>query len=399
MKKSLYFLILASCTSSLAATDIFVPALPAITMELHSSETLAQLSISLYLIFQCISQLVFGSISDKYGRRNAILSGWIIGLVGIFISMNAVSMESFLLGRCLQGIGLAAPFTLARAIVVDLSKGVELAKYNASLIMAYPIVLTGAPVLGGYLLVYFGWQSIFKFLFGYVCALFLLSLRYLPESNTNFNRHALHVKHLPGIYLNLFKNRRFMGYTLFAACGTSGMMAYVTESAFLLQNIGGLSAIQFSWISLALCIMITSSSIASRKLVEKTGYELLVYYSAWIILISGVCMYIGYLLFPAYIVLVVIVSTMVFILGNTFCSINTATAAMSDLKENLGLSNAMFQTVRMGCGGIASAIFALLIVTTPKPLAVCNMLVGIIGMIIIKVILAERHFVTKKLQS
>ena len=100
-------------------SDIFLPALPGIQVDLDTTQTLLEFSIPMYFLMFSLSQLIFGPLSEVYGRRRIVLVGLSIGLMGSFIVLFSISIEMLLLGRAIEAIGLSAPMTLGRVIVRD----------------------------------------------------------------------------------------------------------------------------------------------------------------------------------------------------------------------------------------------------------------------------------------
>ena len=147
------------------AIHLFMPVIPAVRVALGLSEAFAQLTFSIALFVMAFSTLVYGSLSDRYGRRPMLLSGLCLFLVGSGISAFADTVTALVVGRLIQAIGAGCGVTLVRAIAQDVY-GHNLVKAIAYLTMAYTIGPMVAPVVGGILIDAFGWRSVFFFAFG-----------------------------------------------------------------------------------------------------------------------------------------------------------------------------------------------------------------------------------------
>jgi MFS transporter, DHA1 family, multidrug resistance protein len=148
------------------AVHIFMPVIPAVKVALGLSEALAQLTFSIALFSMAFATLVYGSLSDRYGRRPVLLSGLCLFLVGSAISAVADSIGVLVVGRLVQAVGAGCGITLVRAIAQDVYGPARLVKAIAYLTMAYTIGPMIAPMVGGVLIDAFGWRSVFGFALG-----------------------------------------------------------------------------------------------------------------------------------------------------------------------------------------------------------------------------------------
>jgi DHA1 family bicyclomycin/chloramphenicol resistance-like MFS transporter len=145
------------------AVHLFMPVIPAVKAALGLSEPLAQLTFSIALFSMAFSTLVYGSLSDRYGRRPVLLSGLCLFLVGSAVSAAATSIAALVLGRLVQAVGAGCGITLVRAIAQDVYGPSRLVKAIAYLTMAYTIGPMISPMVGGVLIDAFGWRSVFAF--------------------------------------------------------------------------------------------------------------------------------------------------------------------------------------------------------------------------------------------
>jgi MFS transporter, DHA1 family, multidrug resistance protein len=148
------------------AVHIFMPVIPAVKVALDLSEALAQLTFSIALFSMAFATLVYGSLSDRYGRRPVLLSGLCLFLVGSAISAVADSIGVLVVGRLVQAVGAGCGITLVRAIAQDVYGPARLVKAIAYLTMAYTVGPMIAPMVGGVLIDTFGWRSVFGFALG-----------------------------------------------------------------------------------------------------------------------------------------------------------------------------------------------------------------------------------------
>ena len=142
---------------------LFLPALPQVKDAFGISDGLAQFTFSITLFTMAGTTLIYGALSDHYGRRPVLLSGLVLFLVGIALAALAPTVELFIVGRLIQAIGAGCGVSLARAIARDAYGPERLVKAIAYLTMAYTLGPMISPPVGGLLVDHFGWRSIFWF--------------------------------------------------------------------------------------------------------------------------------------------------------------------------------------------------------------------------------------------
>ena len=163
-KWTIRLLLLAAIAAGTMASDMYVPSLPSIANKLQVSAIAVKWTLSVYLFGFASLQLVYGPLSDGFGRKPIFLLGFAIGILGSFLCAIATNISLLLVGRLIQGMGVGAGATLGRSIVQDLYQGdsEKLSKSISSLMMAFSIAPIIAPVFGGYLQQYWGCHSVFK---------------------------------------------------------------------------------------------------------------------------------------------------------------------------------------------------------------------------------------------
>ena len=164
--------LIALLTSLVALSiDAMLPALPQIAADLAVSDPNdAQLVIGLFLLGNAFGQLLFGPLSDTFGRKPVIVAGLSLFLIGCFVSVIAESFSVLLLGRVLQGVGASGPRTVSMSMVRDLYSGRSMARImsiSMSIFMLVPIL---APALGQAIMLLVGWRYIFGTFIGIWCA-------------------------------------------------------------------------------------------------------------------------------------------------------------------------------------------------------------------------------------
>ncbi|KVB28252.1 MFS transporter [Burkholderia cepacia] len=175
------FLLLLICLFASAgqlAIDIYVPALPAMARYFVMSPQAVQASVSDYLVAYAFGQLIFGPVADAYGRKRVLTFGLFIYTIGCLLALSAHNLESFLLARCLQGLGIATTNVLAKAIITDSFSGQALMHAFTYMSIAWGLAPIIAPVIGAHLQTWFGWRACLVFLLVYSLVMWALLWRY-----------------------------------------------------------------------------------------------------------------------------------------------------------------------------------------------------------------------------
>ena len=215
--------------------DMHLPSLPSMVTAFHSTTGMLQSSITIYLLGMLIAQLVYGPLSDKLGRRNVFLLGLGVAIIGSIICSVAATIDVFLAGRLVQGLGAAVGMSLGRSVVVDIMSGPKMVRYGSYISVFITIGTMIAPMIGGYLQHWFGWQANFIVLTLLFVACFIITFTALPETLTTQNPLAFHPKHLLNNYWTMLKNPTFLGFTLCSGLGMATVMVYTAVSPFLFQ--------------------------------------------------------------------------------------------------------------------------------------------------------------------
>lgn len=235
------------------AFDIYVPALPVISHQLQSNADQISLTMSLFSLGFGLSQLIYGPLSDRFGRRYVVLFGFLVFIGGSFFASMVDSITQLYWARFIIGCGAGVGVVISRAMARDLYVENALAKVCAIQSLILTLGLFIAPILGGYLLNWFGWRSQFLTLsiFGIMClALFLY---HLPETNQAINSKKAA---LPVIqrYVSFLQDKVFMAYAVIVGLSFAGLVAYFQLSTFIFQRQFEMSAISYGWLSLVIVV-------------------------------------------------------------------------------------------------------------------------------------------------
>lgn len=225
--------------------DMYLPALPTITTELETTESVVQLTLTGTLLGLGLGQLVIGPLSDALGRKRPLLAGTALHLLASLLCVIAPNVAVLGLLRVLQGVGAAAGAVIAIAIVRDLYEGRAAATMLSRLILVMGAAPVVAPTLGGAVLAVTSWRGVFGVLAAFALVLIPVAARFLPETLPPARRRTAGVRGTLRDYGALLHDRTFVGLVLVAGLAMAALLGYVAGSSFVLQDQFGLDQQQF----------------------------------------------------------------------------------------------------------------------------------------------------------
>lgn len=226
--------------------DMYLPALPIVAEDLHTTTSLAQLSLTACLIGLAVGQLVFGPLSDIQGRRKPLISTLIVYAVASVLCAFSTHIWVFIGLRFVQGVSGAAGIVIARASARDMYSGKELTKFVALLALVNGAAPILAPIIGGGILNFATWHTVFYTLGIIGLVMFIAVLFFLPETLSEQNRADGNFFAVVKTFGRLIKDPVFMGIASTQAFISASMFAYIAGSPFVLQNIYNVTPQQFS---------------------------------------------------------------------------------------------------------------------------------------------------------
>jgi DHA1 family bicyclomycin/chloramphenicol resistance-like MFS transporter len=285
------FLLLVVLTAVMAvgwmATDMYLASLPTIAQELEVGVAGAQATIGVYMLAFAVAQLVYGPLSDRFGRRWPMIAG-----TAIFVAASAAITLTSTIGellslRALQAMGGAAGGVIGLAIVRDLfdrDAAAHMLARLGTIIAAVPAI---APVLGGVLLVELGWRANFLFLAGFGLLGIALTLFLIAETNRRPDPTALDVAALWRNYGRLFRDRVFVGYGATMMLAFATFFAFIYASPFVFIDVLGFAPDEFP---LMISIQVggfLSGTLLVHRLMNRVGLERLFRWALRLALLAG----------------------------------------------------------------------------------------------------------------
>ncbi|SRR5579883_2208043 len=267
--------------------DSYLPSLPAITTLFKTIPEQVQLTLTCYFLGYGISQFFYGPLSEKYGRRNILLVGMLIFLIGSYFCATASSINILIFGRFLAGIGAGASGVLARAIVTDWFPSESVAIAWAHVTTAIVISLIIGPIVGAIVQQHLGFRYNFwlSIIYG-LCVLVILT-RWLPETHLNRQKESIHIKKIIYSYLNILQDAKFIIYITCSTLAFSALAIYFQLSPFIFINQFGYNPISYGLVLLWIAFSYIFGGQIIRIYSKNINPHSMINYGAALIFISS----------------------------------------------------------------------------------------------------------------
>ena len=252
-------------------TDLYLPALPTISAALSADIAQAQLTLSgLLLAFGC-SQLIWGPVSDRFGRRPVLLAGLVAYVLASLAGALASSIEALVLARVLQGAAMGASVMCARALVRDLYAPEVGARVISKGLSGLGVIACLSLPLGGVIAQFFGWRATLATLalFG-ATTLFVVVWRF-QETLTNLDREALKPTRLWNTWRHVVSNPTFRAFALLGMMSYGGLFTFLVASSFVFIRAMGMSQMMYGTLMFSMALAYLMGTFLCRWLLHRFG--------------------------------------------------------------------------------------------------------------------------------
>lgn len=366
-KLRLIFILALMSSIAPLSTDMYLPALSQVKQSFETSEFLTQLSLASFFVAFALGQLIYGPLSDVFGRKIPALVGIFLFMLSILFCVIIDNIYVFIILRFFEALGGCAGVVIARAIVNDLFELKEAASIFALMMVFSALAPMLSPSFGGFLIEYFSWHSIFATLFGLGILLFLLIFFALKESVPHLKRQKFSHKETLKSYRFVLKDKPFILYVSCASLVLAAMFAYITGSSFVFINFFGLSERDFGLLFGLNALGFVIFANINAKMVRKIDSEKILFYALIIMLISTLILFVNSLIKPNLWLFELSIFTSIALLG--FIAPNTTTLAMARFKDHSGTASAVLGTSQFALAGVISFIVSAVGANTPVILA------------------------------
>ncbi len=251
-----------------AEVDLFIPSFPELIRVFNLSPALVQLTLSVNFLSYCISSLFVGNVGDRYGRRPVILWGLATFIIGSICCVWASSFTLLVLGRFLQGVGMAGPAVLGYVVIADITPPGKQPGLLGLLNGVITFAMAFAPVVGSYINIYSGWQGNFRVLLGLGVLCLCLGFLFIPNTTQPNRNVSLSLKE----YFPLLKSWEFMRMLLIVCLLVSGYWVFIGMGPILYMEDMNVSIQHFGFYQGAMAAAYSIVSVLSPILLKRVSH-------------------------------------------------------------------------------------------------------------------------------
>ncbi|ABL72305.1 multidrug effflux MFS transporter [Paracoccus denitrificans] len=337
------------------AIDMYLPALPQVASDLHTSEAGAALTLTSYFIVFGIAQMIYGPMSDAVGRKRPLVIGVAIFLVATVAASLAPTIGWLIAARAVQGLGAATLMAVPRAVIRDMATGPAAAKMMAAIMIVISVSPMLAPLTGSAVMAWGGWREIFAVLAAAALLSLALILFVLPETLPAERRRPVRLAAMAAGARRLLTDRRFLGLTMIGGFGMASFFVFLASASFVYTRQYGLSPTGFSLAFAVNAVGFFSASQFAGRLAERFGMERVI--SLAITGFAGLALVLSLVVLAGFDGLPVVIAGL--FLANACLGLVMPTAMVMSLDPHpdiAGLASSLGGTIQMLTGGLMIAV-------------------------------------------
>ena len=334
--------------------DLYLPVLPALTAELHSTTSVAQLTITACLLGLAAGQVIAGPLSDRFGRRMPLLIGVVAYTLTSVLCAVSPTIEALILARLVQGLAGAVGIVIAQAAGRDVYSGGKLVRYYGRLTVLGGLAAIIGPVIGGQLARVTDWRGVFLFLAAVGVAILVASSVVFQETLPAGRRVTGGFSHTLNDFRRLLADRVFVGAVLITGFSYAAIFAYLSGATYILQGMYGLSpqgySLAFGLNSLGFMVFGFAAGRLSERWSERGTLTLgLVMAAAGALALLATAM----LHLP---LAAIILSLFTMVSGVAVTSPPATSLALKDYPDIAGTASSLLGLARFAFGGLAAPL-------------------------------------------
>lgn len=253
------------------STDVYLPALPALTRELSAAMPQAQLTMSALILAFGLAQLAWGPLADRFGRRPVLLTGLALYTLASIGSALAPHIEALIVWRTLQGASMAAGVVAARAMVRDLYEPAEGARVMSLALSGLGVLAVVGPAAGGLVAAGFGWRGALALVAAFGAATLAWIAWRVPESLVRPDPRALHPGPLLRNWSRIARHPGFVAWALLVAFTYAGLFMFLAGAPFVYVDVLRLSPLAYGAAMASAAAAYVAGTVVGRRWLQAHG--------------------------------------------------------------------------------------------------------------------------------
>jgi MFS transporter, DHA1 family, multidrug resistance protein len=374
------------------SSAMYIPSMPSLVDTFSTMAERVNMTLTLFFVGFGFSQLIYGPLSDRFGRRRILFLGMSVFMIASLASALATSIEMLIVARFMQGVGACAGPVIGRAVVRDVYGRTHSAKVMAYIGVAFSLSPALTPTIGGYLHVWFGWQASFYFMTALAAWLIYSIWRILEETHQAESRVPLDLGAMARAFAMLLSSPHFLGYMISIAFIFGGLMAFVSAAPFVLIGHLGLSPDHFGLLSLITVFGTLAGNLIAGRFTMGLGTERMVLMGTCISLVAGILM--AAIAFTGHLSIAAIMGPMtLFLTGMGIVMPNAFAGAMAPFPQVAGTASAMMGFFQMLTAAVVTTLAGRLPHDSQLPMALVITGLAVIAVIAFTLLVWRRRSV------
>lgn len=377
------------------ALDLYLPSLPEIGRALNTSDSAAQITLTMFMFGYACSMLIAGQLSDIIGNKRVLIYGLSLFLISTMVCALTNSIVTLIIARFFQALGGCCGTVIARVLVKDFyhkEQQIKMLAYLSAIMSICPLFI---PICGGALQIYFGWRTSF-----YVLVLFATGMLVLIKhlDITEKAPEPTSLKNLLPRYQMLITNPLFLGYSFLVAFSWSCYFAFSFESPFILQKILGFNSVIFGLLYSIPILGYLLGTQVTMHFANKMGWNKLIFMAA-LILVGGSGIMITALLFFTLHWTVIILPMFVVMTGLGIIIPCCQAAVMQPFPSIAGTASGLFFFIQMAIGSLWGLILSYFTNNTPLVMAISILISSVLGFLVFYCFVIDNLFLKRVSQK
>ncbi|WP_299015328.1 Bcr/CflA family multidrug efflux MFS transporter [uncultured Photobacterium sp.] len=368
-KLSLQLILILGAIAALTplAIDMYLPAMPSIARDLAVTPSAVQTTLTAYTAGFAIGQLLHGPLADSYGRKPILIIGVLLFALAACFSAMSQGIEALTWVRAAQGFAGAAAAVIIQALVRDMFEREEFARTMSFITLVMTIAPLAAPMIGGYLSIWFGWRSVFWVLALFAGLIIVAVLGKIPETLPKEKRLPFHLGTTLRNYAKMLTTPVAVGLIFSSGFSFAGMFTFLTVGAFVYIDLYHVSTENFGFLfGLNIICLILMTSINGR-MVKKMGSHWMLRFGLLVQLIAGIGLICGQLFQLG--LWGVVIPVMLFVGTISIIGSNTMACLLAKYPHMAGTASSLAGTMRFGTGTVVGGMVAMMPDATVWPMA------------------------------
>jgi DHA1 family bicyclomycin/chloramphenicol resistance-like MFS transporter len=371
-------LLIAMTGVSSLSLNILVPAIPSLVAKFAADPASVQLTVSLYLLGLALAQLVFGPLSDRFGRRPVVVAGLALATIASTAAIFAAGIASLIVARVAQSLGASTGQTIGRAIIRDLYDREHAASMIGLVTSVVVLMPMAAPLIGGLLDTLFGWESIFVFSAVLTFLVFSWAILALPETHKH-SAAAGARSHFRADLAALAGSPRFFGYALCAGFGSAPFFSFLGGAPHVVVTMLGHTSAEYGlWFFLP-SIGFMAGNFAVSRLTTRLGLDALIWWGIALTVVGCLLNVLVYVALPGWDMSTIFLPQIIIAFGNGLLLPTSVAGAVSIRPQVAGTASGLTGFVQMAIGAAAAQLGGLAIAhaTDAVPLLLLMLAFGV----------------------